>query len=73
MNLLNSLQPLEIADGEYDTSYYIVVIWGKEVPNFFTRNSYFISASQNGKFPPLPRSSENNGIVSIFLSSWRVL
>ncbi|KAG6684723.1 hypothetical protein I3842_12G076500 [Carya illinoinensis] len=34
MNLLNSLQPPEIAD-----------------------------ASQNGKLPPLPRSSENNGII----------
>ncbi|KAF5460498.1 hypothetical protein F2P56_020362 [Juglans regia] len=34
MNLLNSLQPPEIAD-----------------------------AAQNGKLPPLPRSSENNGII----------
>lgn len=26
----------------------------------------FVSATQNGKLPPLPRCSENNGNVSLF-------
>jgi hypothetical protein len=33
----------------------------------FIINSHFISATQNGKLPPLPRCSENNGIVSTFI------
>jgi hypothetical protein len=44
-----------------------VVILRKQVPNMFLRHSYFLSATQNGKLPPLPRSSENNGTVSTFI------
>lgn len=39
----------------------------KEISNMFIRNSHFISATQNGKLPPLPRCLENNGIVSTFI------
>lgn len=71
MNLLNSLQPAEVVEGEWSnpSSYdywcsciRLMVKWYL-ISNFFN----FVSAAQNGKLPPLPRSPENNGSVSIFI------
>ena len=62
MNLLNSMQPAEVADGELKPSHFNML---QNVLDYNILSLF--SASLNGKSPPPAyRYSENNGIVSSF-------
>ena len=63
MNLLNSLQSAEAIEGEWRIFPWLYLRQLLAVLNDIMIQSKF-SVSQNGKLPPLPRSSEINGSVS---------